>query len=291
MTRAIASTSLAVLVLFGGSACAGTPGDGNLSDDWATMADPRVRVPEVGRCYNGADVAQNSYPPNWYRPVPCEGTHTAETFHVDELPAEVSERPALGHRHYWAAFDTCETQSKAFLGGDWHAARLYLSVFVPTPPQWDVGARWFACQVVETKTVLPGLVVQRSGSLRNALTGPAAVAHRCTDVIGLTEDDWEDLTPVDCAQPHDVEFAGSFKVPGTTAPAADKREGTFDRCWDVVAGYLGGTVDGMRMGYIPWGLDPKDWSNGDRWVRCFAWSSEKKTRGSVKGLGDRTPPS
>jgi hypothetical protein len=283
--------SLVVAVLVAGSACIRTPGDGNLSDDWAAMADATVRVPEAGRCYNGAVLAQNSYPPSWYHPVACDGPHNAETFHVAALPAEVTERPALGDRHYWAAYDACEAQSKKFLGGDWHAARLYLSVFVPTPPQWDVGARWYACQLAELKTVLPGEVLSRTASLRNALTGPAALAHRCTDVVGLTDDGWEDMVAVDCAQPHDAEFAGSFKVNGTTAPTDDQRGTTFDTCWTVVARYLGGTVDGIRMGFIPWGLDPKDWKNGDRWVRCFAWSSEKKTRGSAKGLGDRTPPS
>jgi hypothetical protein len=46
----------------------------------------------------------------------------------------------------------------------------------------------------------------------------------------------------------------------------------------------------MKMGYISWGLDRKDWDRGDRWVRCFAWSDAKKVVGSVKGIGDKTPP-
>jgi hypothetical protein len=283
--------SLAVLVLFGGTACTASVGDGNLSDDWTTMADAKVRVPEAAKCYEGAARGRDSYPPGWFNPISCDGEHDTETFHVGELPADVTAPPKLGDRHYWAAYDTCETESKTFLGGDWHAARLYLMVFIPTTQQWDGGARWFACQVVETRDVTSTQVVARSGSLRNALTGPAALAHRCTNVVGLTEKTWQEMEAVDCAQPHDAEFAGSFKVNGTTAPAADKRDTTFDTCWQVVARYLGGTVDGMRMGYIPWGLDPRDWQRGDRWVRCFAWSSEKKTRGSAKGLGDRTPPS
>jgi hypothetical protein len=283
--------SLAVLTLFGGTACGVSAGDGNLSDDWAVMSDATVRVPEAGKCYTVSSRGRDAYTPSWFRPVSCTDQHTAETFHVGQLPESVSAQPKFGDRDYWAAFDVCETQSKTFLGGDWHAARLYLTMFVPTTQQWDAGARWFACQLMETESVVDSIAVPRNVSLQNALTGAAAVAHRCTNVTGLTEKSWGDMTAVDCAQPHDAEYAGSFKVPGTTAPTGDKRDTTFDECWNVVARYLGGTVDGMRMGYIPWGMHPQDWQRGDRWVRCFAWSSEKKTRGSAKGLGDRTPPS
>jgi len=288
--RALASASLAVLVLFGGTACAASVGDGDLADDWATMADATVRVPEVSKCYNGAANGRDAYTPTWFRPVACTEPHTAETFHVGQLPAEVGAQPTFGDRDYWAAFDVCETQSRTFLGGDWHTARLYLTVFVPSTPQWQAGARWFACQLIETENVVLTTAVRRTASLQNVLTGAAAPAHRCTDVRGLTERSWLDMEPVDCAQPHDAEYAGAFKVPGLTAPTGRNRETTFDGCWNVVARYLGGTVDGMRLGYIPWGLNDADWKRGDRWVRCFAWSSEKKMRGSVKGLGDRTPP-
>lgn len=289
--RGIGAVLFAVLVLFGGTACAASAGDGDLVDDWAAMADATVRVPEAARCYNVSSNGREAYVPGWFRPVACTDSHNAETFHVGELPPEVSAPPGFGDRDYWAAYDTCETRSKAFLSGDWFTARLYLTVFMPTPQQWEVGARWYACQLMQTKNVVFATAVPRTASLRNALAEPSALTHRCTNVLGLTEKRWLDMQPVDCAEPHDAEFAGAFKVPGITAPVGDKREQTFDQCWNVVAGYLGGTVDGMRVGYIPWGMNETDWLRGDRWVRCFAWSSPTKMRGSVKGLGDRTPPS
>jgi hypothetical protein len=280
----------ALSVLVGGAACAPSVGDGDLTDGWTTMADATVRVPEVAKCYTVSSRGRDVYTPTWFRPTACTDSHTAETFHVGQLPPQVTAPPTFGDRDYWAAYDECEGRSTTFLGGDWYTARLYLSVFVPAAPQWEVGARWYACQLMETRNVVFATAVPRTASLQNALAEATALTHRCTNVLGLTEKTWLDMESIDCAEPHDAEFAGAFKVRGITAPTGDQREATFDLCWDVVATYLAGTVDGMRVGYIPWGMNETDWLRGDRWVRCFAWSSPQKTRGSVKGLGDRTPP-
>jgi hypothetical protein len=179
--------------------------------------------------------------------------------------------------------------AKTFLGGDWFTARLYVTVFVPAKLQWEAGARWYACQVMETQGVTTSLIVQRTGSLRNALATPG-LAHGCSEVIGLKDDDWDDMTPVDCSKPHDAEYAGAFVVPGTEFPTSSQVESILDRCWNIVAIFMSGTVDGIQVGYIPFGLVEKDWTRGHRYVRCWAWSDEYKTIGSVKGIGDKALP-
>lgn len=270
--------------------CSVTAGDGDLVDDWAVLPSASARVPPGEACYDTSGFARKERVPDHYRTVDCAGPHGVETFHVGRLPDTVTTIPAAASGGRWAAFEACEAPARVFLGGDWFTARLYLTLHLPTVEQWTAGARWFTCQLTETLHVTTGEVVQRSGSLRGALTGAAALAHRCTSVLGATETSWNDMVAVDCAQPHDAEFAGAFKVPGTTMPTGQaQREPVLDECWNVVARHLGGTADGIRVGYIPWGLNADDWTVGDRYVRCFAWSSEKKTTGSMKGLGNRAP--
>jgi hypothetical protein len=130
-------------------------------------------------------------------------------------------------------------------------------------------------------------VVKRDVTLAGALQGPAPLAQRCGDIVGLQPDRWDDLTPVDCAAPHDLEYVGALRVPGINPPAA-KIDSIADDCWDVVAKYTGGTRRGLQVGYLAWGLDAQDWQRGDRWLRCYAWRSRKMV-GSVKGIGNRAP--
>ena len=287
--RGVFAFVLAVVLVAGGG-CAATTGDGDVVDDWSAMPSASVRVPPTGACYLTSGRARDVRTPLFYQPVVCSDVHGAETFHVGQFPDTVAVVPASGSGDFWTAFDECEKQSQTFLGGDWFNARLYLTVFVPTKDQWDAGARWYTCQFTETTHVASSDVAQRAGSLRGAMTGAAAIAHRCTDVVGLTEKSWDEMINIDCAQPHDAEYAGSFKVPGTALPAgSDQRRSAFNTCKVVIAGYLGGTVDGIRAGYIAAGLDQEDWQRGDRYVRCFAWSDTRKTTGSMKGIGNRSP--
>jgi len=157
--------------------------------------------------------------------------------------------------------------------------------------RWRAGARWYACQVMETTQLTTTNVVQRTGSLKDSLANATTpLIHRCTNVIGLKDDDWDDMVGIDCGQPHDAEFAGAFKVPGTAFPQTEAQfESILDECWNVVARFAGAKVDDIQMGYIPWGLVEKDWNRGHRYVRCFAWSDKKKTTGSMKGIGGKAP--
>jgi hypothetical protein len=154
--------------------------------------------------------------------------------------------------------------------------------------QWEGGSRWFRCLLFEVFPVRDD-VVKRTTSLRDALRGEAPLAQRCIDVVGMTDAGWSDLKVADCAGPHDGEYAGAIKIPGAVAPTDAQRDGVMDQCWNVVARYLGGTVGGIRVGTLAWAPGDEHWKYGDRRVRCYAWS-DRKIKGSVKGIGNKEPP-
>jgi hypothetical protein len=267
--------------------CAVEVDGSKLVDGWAPMADATPYVPPSGVCYNEFHVwaIQIRSPADL---VPCTELHAIETFHLGRFPDTVTVLPAVRTADYWSAVDECEKRAKEFLGDDWFNGRLYLGLGVPLLNQWDGGSRWFRCLLAEVSSYRAD-TVRRTSSLRDALRGTAPLAQRCLDVVNPTDTGWSDLKVADCAVPHDAEYAGAFKVPGTQRPTGEQGDRVYDGCWAVVARYLGGTVTGMRVGMLAWGGDDERWKYGDRWVRCYAWN-DRKMRGSVKGIGNQAPP-
>jgi hypothetical protein len=279
----VSGFTVAVLMAAGG--CGAPAGDGDIADDWAGMASASPRVPPASACYTAGPRAWDAQRSQYHSPTACTASHGAETFHSGQLPASVTAYPAENSPAYLQAHADCDKRAREFLGGDWFAARLYLSTFVPSPTQWDGGARWYVCQLLEVKGDFPTTVVPRTASLRNAF---AAVAHGCVDVPGLATGGWYELTPIDCAQPHEAEYAGSFLVTGVEYPRDQERE-VYKECRNVVAQFVGAPVSQIRVGYVPWGLQLVNWRHGHRYARCFAWSDRGKTVGTMKGLGNRAP--
>jgi hypothetical protein len=280
--------ALALIATLGGCATT-TAGDGDLVDDWAALPSAAPKVPASGVCYSASDVYASRIGGLYTDPIACTTSHAVEAFHVGDLPADVTLPPQPGKPEFWRTFEECERRAKDFLGDEWYNGRLYLRVTVPLTRQWEGGARWYRCELIETKTMYSDTVAKRESSLASGLRDAAPVAQRCADIVGeKAAKDWDDLTPVDCAQPHDTEYVGSFRVPGTTMPADDRWESIFEGCWDVVARFTGGTRSGVRLGYLSWTVSEDGWNRGDRWVRCYAWG-EKKMVGSVKGIGNAAP--
>jgi hypothetical protein len=58
---------------------------------------------------------------------------------------------------------------------------------VPLLKQWEVGHRWYRCDLIETAGSRDE-TVQRTASLRDALKGDAPLLHRCVNVVGLAEE-------------------------------------------------------------------------------------------------------
>jgi Septum formation len=283
-----AITAVALVATLGG--CAVTAGDGNVVDDWAAMASAAPVVPPSGVCYaSSVGFASRINALNSDRHV-CTDPHIVETFHVGQFPAEVTLPPEPGTPDYLWTFEECERKAKDFLGGDWYNGRLFLGVTVPASRQWEGGGRWYRCELIETKYLYSDETAKRESSLAGTLSAAAPVAQRCANIIGEKPDGyWDDLGVADCAQPHDAEYAGSFRIPGPIQPTTKQMDAVFDDCWDVIARYLGGTKSGIRVGYLAWGVAEDGWKRGDRYVRCYAADADRKIVGSVKGIGNAAP--
>lgn len=294
MTRG-RGTHFAVFVLVGALAaalggCAATAGDGNIVDDWAEMPAAKPKVPASGVCYASSAVSASRVDVVLTTPIPCSGSHVAETFHVGQFPAEVVAVPLLGRPDYLAAYEECQTKAGEFLGDQWFNGRTVLRMTIPLTRQWEGGGRWFRCELIETQTMYEDLVVQRTGSLAGAMAGAAPLAQHCATLVDADKSDetWDDLSPIDCATPHDAEFVGAFKVPGVDQPTEKQYDDIYDGCWNVLTAFMNGTRGRIRVGYLSWAAGELAWKSGDHWVRCYAWS-DKKMVGSVKGIGNAEP--
>ena len=219
MTRGLGRWIVAIVLTVALGGCAATAGDGNLVDDWGGMASAVPKVPPSGVCYEAFDVNARRVGALFKDSIPCTSSHVVETFHVGEFPAEVTEVPQRGTADYWRAFEACEGKARDFLGDDWYNGRLFLYITVPLSRQWEGGGRWYRCELIETKSMYGDQVVKREarsparcGARRRWPSGAA------TSSVGQPDVGWEDMTPVDCARPHDTEYAGVFKVQGVDLP-------------------------------------------------------------------------
>jgi hypothetical protein len=277
-------------------ACAAKPiaGDGNLVDDWQAVLEATVAPPPASACYTAPAGQASAITVNGLTAVACTEEHTVETFKVADLPADMVGKPSVPAADSADArllFADCEHSAKQFLGDEWFTGRLYLYASLPSTRHWDGGARYYRCDLAETKS-LRQMLVPRSGSLKGALSDKKPLAASCYEYLDVTDGAAKDLGSVDCQKPHDAEFAGTFLPAGETMPT----EGTaqedvgFPGCEDVVAAYLGGSKEGMLVGVLYWGFSARDWARGDRRLRCYATAPEgRRMLDSVKGIGDGVP--
>lgn len=258
-------------------------------------------VPRVDTCHHSV-TATTAYRVfvGGLKAVACTEPHVLETYHVGRFPAEVATRqsvPPPDGPEARAAFADCEAEAKDYLGGDWFTGRVYIVYTQVTSSEWDAGARHYRCDLAEVANVYAQKMVPRTGSLRDGLRNARPLASACYELVGEatlsdTKYEFDDMVPADCAGPHDTEFAGVFTAPGPTPPAGTdaQNKAGWEGCDKVVAAYLGGTPDGMRVTTVYWGYEPADWDRGDRRVRCYAAKPTKaKLKGSVKGIGNREP--
>jgi hypothetical protein len=296
-----------VAVLLGMSGCglraAGT--DGDLVDDWRPMAAPKFELPAVGTCLTGP--AKTPYDPAFGRtdPIECDRGHAYEVVlvgTVEGTAAQASEPPAAGSEAFQAAYAACSAAAKEYVGGEWHDGMLGINVQLPTRTPWTGGLRSYVCTTFALSSAY-GVMSLSTASLKGSMAGDAPKAMRCLEVNGTkASDGWWDrisaLTAIDCAQPHEAEYAGTVQVgtAGGTMPAPDVlRKSTLDRCWTAGAKFVGLSepqFDARNELGVAWdGMDKFQWDAGDRNVRCFVLSSPgKKARGSIKGIGKNPLP-
>ncbi|MDG4806611.1 septum formation family protein [Micromonospora sp. WMMD1120] len=285
MTTLFAAAVAAVLL----AGCAAANGlDGDLTDDWAALPAPSAFTPAAGVCHAGDFTDTVSLAS--YEPVDCAGPHRLETVHVGAFPAERTTAPAGGSTELRGAFAECDTRATGYLGDDWRAGRLRLSVALPNGTGWAAGSRWFRCDLTELTTVeAAATVVVRSGSLRDALKGASGLRLGCQQTRGGAGRGVQTLTPVECGKQHDAEFVGVWRAPDRPYPTREADWASlYTGCRGVLGRYVGVPDDAalrFRSGVVVRPPGAGRWKVGDRGVRCYLWLSNRTVSVSLKGAG------
>jgi Septum formation len=282
---AVAVLGMAALLL---SACGNPAGtDGNLTNNWKAMADAVIPTPKAGSCYN-VETDDPASVTKWPVPVECTTTHTVETAYVGAFTgddANQSSAPSNGSAGRRKAYEQCAAEAKTFLGDDWRAGRLELTVVLPIALHWQGGARWFRCDLMEYKDLNNYEVVKRTASLKGGLSGDRPVGLSCMAITITSDNKVGDMNPVACTTAHNGEFAGVYDLPDGPFPTDPKVR--LDGCAPVVAAFANVPNDAdlsYRTGWISSPFSEVDWGLGNRGVRCYAHKSTNMTK-SIKGVG------
>ncbi len=280
-----------VLALAGCAKPAGV--DGDLTDDWPAMPAAEAAVPEVGACYDEAYDATASGP---FTTVDCAGEHHVETSWVAQFTGADADRdspPIAGSAGRRTAFQDCVSHTNDYLGGDFHAATVFLGLVLPSSNGWKGGARWYRCDVEHFADPDSDDEVT-TGSVKDGLRGPAPLAFPCVNATEKDSQYIDDITaPVPCTGSHSAEFVGVYTAPDKPwEPDATKRSNAArDGCWEQLYSYVGSRHTSQLIGVI-WGSFQQDrWDLGDRGVRCYAYAETGNHRFGepVKGIGSRNP--
>ncbi len=302
--RRVIATAIVVCALVALSGCAGLPGgvDGDRTNGWPAMAQAKISVPVAGVCYPGQYVYPGSAVRVWSspaEPADCAATHYTETAFVGTFTGADAARsavPDVDGPAMPAVYDQCHKAVTDYLGGDPATALVSLQIELPTNAAWRGGARWFRCDVVHLTDPL-GTAWVDHGSIKGDLAGPRPSASGCLAATQQADNTILNAKPIDCASPHQAEFAGVFTappVPWPTDPAARERMED-NGCQAVVATFLGYSSASQwrnaAVGYWTLRFVQDRWNLGDRTIQCFAYAFTKSGAfvGSVKGIKNQTP--
>ncbi|KAB1914244.1 septum formation family protein [Micromonospora sp. AMSO31t] len=266
--------------------------DGDLTDDWAALPAPRLFVPATDACLARLTAVVQAAT---YETVDCAGSHLAETVHVGTFtgPAAEGARPEPGSPGLRTARAECDQRAREVIGGDWHSARLTLNIALPPVTAWVSGARWFRCDLAETDSIDNTRPINRVGSLRGAMVGDSPLVHRCFDPK-LIGDNLNYMAPVLCTEPHRAEFVGVFEERDMSwADFTRAAPEVHRRCMALIAAFAAVPNNAdlpYRAGSIFYPPSQREWEEGDRGVRCFLWSDDRKLTRSVRGAGPEGLP-
>ena len=206
--------------------------------------DPRqvdaVEMPELGACRVLApqDVGE---PSNATRVVDCEDDHTAETFAVGPLPAELEDVDYDAQELGAFAYQTCSAKFQEFLGADESTVMRTIvswAWFRPSEKAWDKGARWYRCDIVgggdDSKT-FASLPATAAGLLAEQPTDDAWMV--CVDGASV-----QTAPKIPCTETHNWRAVTTIKVGDPEDPYPGDRAvevTTRDYCSDSVGAWLG----------------------------------------------------
>jgi hypothetical protein len=296
MRRWLAAAAVAAVtaaLALGG--CTGKPAgvDGDLTNNWAALAEAKPFEPEPGTC-NAGTVGSGSLAS--FEPIDCGSDYWVQVVHRGTFTGPTASRgvpPAQTGQDFKAAYAECDRSAKAFLGGEWRAARLALSVVVPTPQAWRGGARWFRCDVGEARSLDDTSLTLRKGSLKDVLAKPSPLTLGCFNPK-VGKDRIDEMIAVACATGHHAEFVGIYTAPASSYSSFEGNDTAIHRaCLNVVASYAKLPKDSnlqFRTGTIYYYPPEDDWAQGNHGVQCFLWRSDKTLTKSVKATGTKLLP-
>ncbi|MBB4961688.1 septum formation family protein [Micromonospora polyrhachis] len=297
MRRRLTLGALGVVTALTLTGCGSNPAgvDGNLTDDWAAIGEPTVFVPQPGTCHPTVTRVEGTV--HSYHVVDCAQLHSAETTHVGTFVGEDAERvtpPPSGSPSRHTAWRECDSRTTERLGGEWRAARLNLSLVLPSPQAWTGGARWFRCEVSETYKLDTDLIpVPRTGSLKGILGKKSDLQHGCFNPK-LAGDIIQEMVKVPCTTPHHSEFVGIYTAPDTSFEMLNQNSELLHAgCRSVVASYVQVPDDRRliyRTGTITYPPTRISWDSGNRGVRCFLWLEKRTVTRTLKGTGSNGLP-
>jgi putative regulator of septum formation len=259
--RVVLTTVLAALVVSLG-------GCGDNDKDIDSDQVDSVEAPQQGACRNltPTDVA---LPSNATKVVDCAKEHTAETFAVGELPANLADVDYDAEELGAFAYQTCSVKFQEFLGADESTVMRTIvswAWFRPSEKAWDNGARWYRCDIVgggeqsEQYAALPptaaGLLEEqpRDDHWMVCVNGPSV--QGAPKIPCSQKHNWRAVTTIKVGNPDDP-YPGDRLVEVTTR----------DYCSRSVGAWLGYPPQ-YDYGYT-W-FHEGEWKAGNRRSVCWA---------------------
>lgn len=244
-----------------------SPEDGGSSSSNEQQVDTPVEAPENGLC-RVLDVEAISQPSDDTEPVDCREDHTAETFHVGELPDDAEyDDPALAGLVY----DECQQRWAKFTGAD--ASLTLRSIvswawFRPSESAWDDGARWFRCDVVAGEERPDGLVPLPETAKGVLLGIPPDRWLACVDAEAV-----QDAPYLSCEDPHSWRAVSTIVVSEKEKYPGDRLVEVLSRdfCSDSVLAWLDYPPQ-YDYGYTWFG--EAEWEAGNNRAVCWARTTE-----------------
>lgn len=255
-----------------------------------------VGTPRVGSCWDvTGDTARLALP--WPGdPVSCQGTFTAEVYHVGQVNHELikkewkakgDDKKVADNLMYAEVRRACGTFATRYLGRDWHTAQ------VTVLANWIKPARdgFFACAVAQVADPGGTRLVSRTGSLHGLFAGDGVTP---LDVSCVSRGTGGALSFARCDQAHDGEFVGTYVVTSNTVPfdAAALAQTVNQGCAGAILSYLGlsagETRNDLSVGYVG-PTTASTWLGSDQTFACYAMA-QVRLRGSIHNLGTRPLP-
>ena len=263
--RGVRLACLVTAALLALSGC-GEDTDGNADPSQLDSVEP----PELGACrvLTPEDVDQRS---NASRTVDCESRHTAETFAVGELPADLHDVDYESEELGAFAYETCSERFESFLGADESLVmRTVMSWawFRPSEAAWEAGARWYRCDVVGG-----GPQSKRFVELPTTARGLLEGKPKDKWLVCVNGDSVQSAPKIPCTEPHVWRAVTTIKLGQPEDPFPGDRlveVTTRDYCSDSVGAWLGYPPE-YDFGYT-W-FHEAEWKAGNRRSVCWAKTS------------------